>query len=722
MRCLTIALVLGCSALGATERINHAGRILGNLQTPTVATLFNTPQADTIVATMQVFPRTSAWNEVIENSPLLANSSAMISMIRSELLSTRRNLRAFYEMNYVLVPNGQTPVPIAFVTYPDESDPGPYPIPTNQPIELWPVGTGGLTLDQWQRDINGDGGDRHGLIVQPGTGDLYETWQMKKMPDNSWQASNGAKFNTNSNSLRPLGWTSGDAAGLAMFPALVRYDEVQRGEIEHAVRLVVKHTRRAYIYPATHHASNPSTTDPNVPAMGERLRLKASFVIPSSWTPEAKCVARAMKKYGCIVADNGNFFQISVTPDDRWPTGCFDNLWDVDVNQFEVVQTTGEGEGPRSPNPPTADAGADRSGSTGVPVNLPGAAGGGTGPISVLWSKYAGPGVVSFANSNLASTTATFATAGTYTLLLRVSDALHTPAYDAVVVSVTSGGAISGLTLSPNPIDGGYQSTANVTLASAAPSGGAVIALSDTLSILATPASVTVPAGLSSRSFQVSASVVNTSYTGSLIANYAGSQRVTSVTVQPGPTIQSLVLSPSAVVGGTSSTGRITLTKVAPFGGTTVTLSDSSAAVSMRATVKIPAGSTEVAFLASTVPVTATLNAMVSASIPGSAVGSVLNVKTAGLTSIAVSPTSVKGGVSVTGTVNLNGQAAGVGATVNLSDNGAMVSVPNSVSIPAGSTSVSFPVPTSPVSQTALVTITASRLGVTRATTLTVVP
>lgn len=564
------------------QRIDHAGRILGDLQLPTAPILFNTPQADQILATMQICPRTSAWNEVIENRPLLANSAAMIAMIRSELASNRRNLRAFYEMNFVLVPNSQPLVPIEFVTYPDESDPGPYPIPTNMPIELWPVNTEGQTLDQWQRDALGWGGDRHGLIVQPGNGNLFETWQRKKLSTGAWQASNGAKFDLNSNALRPLGWTSGDAAGLAMFPALVRYDEVQRGSIEHAVRLVVKHTRREYIYPATHHASNPSTTDPNVPAMGQRLRLKASFVIPSTWTPEAKCVARAMKKYGCIVADNGNFFQISVTPDDRWPVGAFDNLWDVDVNQFEVVQTTGANEGPRSPNPPVANAGADRSGQVGAPVALPGATSGGTGQVSALWTKYSGPGSVTFANPASASTSATFSAAGAYTLMLRASDAVHTPGFDAVVVTVTSGGAISNLTMTPNPVDGGYQATGTVTLALPAPSGGATVAITDTLSMLTPPATVVVPQGQTARSFSVAASVVNTAYVGNLIASYSGAQRVLSVTVQPGPAIQNLTLTPSAVTGGASLTGRVTLNKPAPTGGTTVSLTDSSAAVSMR--------------------------------------------------------------------------------------------------------------------------------------------
>ncbi len=177
---------------------------------------------------------------------------------------------------------------------------------------------------------------------------LWETWETRRIGSN-WQASNGAKFNLNSNQQRPAGWTSGDAAGLPMFPALVRYDEAERGMVEHACRLVVKRTRyNHFIYPATHYAAPPANTSSNLPAMGQRLRLKASFVIPENWNKEEKAVLRGLKKYGALVADNGNVFSISVTPDDRWPAKCFDHLRSISVTNFEVVQTTGPSEWPRS--------------------------------------------------------------------------------------------------------------------------------------------------------------------------------------------------------------------------------------------------------------------------------------------------------------------------------------------------------------------------------------
>ncbi len=151
-----------------------------------------------------------------------------------------------------------------------------------------------------------------------------------------------------------------------MFPALVRYDEAERGMIEHACRLVVAKSLKAYIYPATHYAS--SITNGNYPAMGQRLRLKSGFVVPSGWTKEEKAVLAGLKKYGAMVADNGNYFSISVTPDDRWPPRCFNDLTSISATNFEVIQTTGPNEGPRSPGAPVANAGPDQT----VPVGRAG--------------------------------------------------------------------------------------------------------------------------------------------------------------------------------------------------------------------------------------------------------------------------------------------------------------------------------------------------------------
>lgn len=441
-----LALTLGLPAAQA-ERINQEGRLLGNPPVVTSVLLFNTTNADAVVAAMQIFPVTNPWNEDISRRPLLANSDAMIARISSDLQSSRRTLRAFKEMNFVLVPDSQPTVPINFVDYPDESDldggtfpTGLYPIPGNLPVETWPSETEGQTLSEWQQDLNDWGGDRHAIIVKPGAGYIWETWQAKLVSGN-WEASNGAKFNLNSNGLRPAGWTSGDAAGLPMFPALVRFDECERGMVEHAMRIVVGKSRYGnYVYPATHYAAPEGNTSANLPMMGQRVRLKSSFVIPANWTKQEKAVLLGLKKYGALVADNGNFFSISVTPDDRWPEDCFNHLSTVGITNFEVVQSTGPLEGPRSPGAPVAFAGPDQVATVGVPLPLPGFVSFTNTAIPVnLWQLYSGPAGVTFANPALTNTTATFSVPGAYTLRLSASNGVHAVAYDAAVITVTAG-------------------------------------------------------------------------------------------------------------------------------------------------------------------------------------------------------------------------------------------------------------------------------------------
>lgn len=444
MRASLIALLIPVAAAFA-ERINHEGRILGPAPVVAVPTLFNTAAADAIVSAMQIMPLNSAWNEDVSQLPVLSNSDAMIAQIKADLAakgSGRQNLRLFSEMNFVLVPDAQAAQSIKFLKYPDESDldsgtypSGLYPIPSNLPIETWPVGTGSLTLSQWQQDVNNNGGDRHAVIVKPGAGYIWETWETK-LVGSAWQASNGAKFDLNSNALRPAGWTSADAAGLAMFPALVRYDECQRGMVEHAMRLVVAHTRLGPIYPATHQASTPPTSDPNTPAMGQRLRLKSSFAIPANYTSQEKAVLLALKKYGAIVADNGGFFSISTTPDDRYGSTLDHILNSVAITNFEVVQSTGATAGPRSPGAPTANAGGDQWIPVGTTAQLHASVTYGS-PVTISWKLYSGPAGVTFDNASQAETAATFPIPGTYTLMLGAADGIHAIAYDAVVITVT---------------------------------------------------------------------------------------------------------------------------------------------------------------------------------------------------------------------------------------------------------------------------------------------
>ena len=433
----------GFQTPAGTARINQEGRLLGSLPAVTNSILFNTTNSDAVVAAMQIFPVTNPWNECISNRPVLANSDAMIAQINTNVGSSHRYLELFQEMNYVFVPDSQRLVSNNFVDYPDQSDLnggvspyGLYPIPTNQPIEEWPTGTTN-TLLQWQ--TNHDNSDRHSITVQPGVGLVFETWNALRVGTN-WQAANGAIFNLNTNALRPDGWTSGDAAGFPMFPALVRYDECERGMVEHACRLVVVKSRSQHIYPATHDAGSVAATQTNYPAMGQRLRLKAGFVIPASWTKEEKALSLGLKKYGAMVADNSSSFcSISITPDDRWGGAFADfSAAGIAITNFEVIQTTGTNEGPRSPGALVAMAGPGQTTLAGVPLSLSGVVLYSNAPPAIQWSLYSGPGTASFGNAALTNTTVAFSVPGSYTLELSAADGVHAVAFDAVDITVTN--------------------------------------------------------------------------------------------------------------------------------------------------------------------------------------------------------------------------------------------------------------------------------------------
>jgi hypothetical protein len=176
--------------------------------------------------------------------------------------------------------------------------------------------------------------------------------------------------------------------------------------------------------------------------MGQRVRLKSTFAIPDAWTLPEKAILKALKKYGALVSDNGNFFSISVAPDDRWPTNAFDHLPTVGITNFEVIQTTGENEGPRSPGAPMALAGADQFVAFGQPATLQGFVIATNAPTTNSWKLYSGPGTVAFGNASQTNTTANFSAPGVYTLLLSAEDGVHAVAFDAVVVTVTQAIAV----------------------------------------------------------------------------------------------------------------------------------------------------------------------------------------------------------------------------------------------------------------------------------------
>lgn len=293
--------------------------------------MFNTPAADRILATMQIFPKDNPWNADVSQWPLHPNSKNII-----ESIGANKPLRYNPDMSFILVPPDQKMVEVKVVGYPGESDKGPFPVPESQPIEGWPAfyrrywNNKKITLDQVQRDKSG--GDRHAIVVDPVGGRLYEFFVMRKT-DGGWQAAQASVFDLKTNKVRPDGWTSADAAGLPIFPAVVRYDDIQRGIVNHAMRVTIRRTRRTYVYPARHYASR--LTDVNLPRMGERIRLKADYDI-SKFSPPVQAILKGLKKHGMLVADNGIDWAISVTPDLRIPV-LHEELRRIRGSAFEVV-------------------------------------------------------------------------------------------------------------------------------------------------------------------------------------------------------------------------------------------------------------------------------------------------------------------------------------------------------------------------------------------------
>jgi hypothetical protein len=272
-----------------------------------------------------VFPPDNPWNTDISGYPVHENSDAIIASIGADV-GMHADFGTVWDgapigIPWVDVAGDQSRVPVEF-DYADESDPGPYPIPPDAPIEGGPDG----------------GGDRHVIAFDRDNCVLYELFSAYPQGGgSSWTAGSGAIFDLTSNDLRPDGWTSADAAGLPVFPGLVRYDEVvEQGQINHALRFTVERSRNAYIPPATHEAADDNSAD--LPPMGLRLRMKADYDC-SGLAQEIQVICTALKTYGMFVADNGTNWYLSGAPDDRWND---DNLHDIDGitgSAFEVVYT-----------------------------------------------------------------------------------------------------------------------------------------------------------------------------------------------------------------------------------------------------------------------------------------------------------------------------------------------------------------------------------------------
>lgn len=321
--CLKSLFILGCASAVLLLSANFSAALPVSAavarHAPHQENIRTAPRAEPLLGGCPLFPADSIFNTPIDTLPVDANSDAYINSIGADTGLHPDFGAGEWDgkpigIPYNIVPRRQTLLPVKFL-YADESDAGPYPIPAAPKIE--------------------GGSDRHILIVQRRRCILYELYAARKTRRGTWRAGSGAIWNLKSNALRPDGWTSADAAGLPMTPLLARYAEVAGGEINHALRFTANQTRGGYIWPARHEASD--ITDPNVPPMGQRFRLKASFDV-SSYSPQTRVVLNALKKYGMFLADNGSDWYISGEPNENWDNDALvSELRQVKGSDFEAV-------------------------------------------------------------------------------------------------------------------------------------------------------------------------------------------------------------------------------------------------------------------------------------------------------------------------------------------------------------------------------------------------
>jgi hypothetical protein len=315
---IAVAIGVAAASPSATSSVLGPYPGLGGCQ------VFPDPPAS-LPATAPSQPDQTAWRQDISKAPVAPNSAAIVAYIRAhggDHLHPDFGSPRAYGFPYAVVGAGQRRFPIHYTAYGSESDRGPFPIPSNAPTE------GGRRSD----------GDRHVLVVDRSRCMLYELYRafFKRRGTPHWNADSGVSWNLHSAALRPDSWTSADAAGLPIFPGLVRYDEIRAGRIDHAIRVTFESTRDAWVHPASHCAGD--TSNPNAPPMGMRLRLKASYGL-GGFSGGARVIAEALKRYGMIVADNGSNWFFSGTSDRRWNDGNLNQLKRIPGSAFEVVKS-----------------------------------------------------------------------------------------------------------------------------------------------------------------------------------------------------------------------------------------------------------------------------------------------------------------------------------------------------------------------------------------------
>jgi len=478
-------------------------------------------------APLPLFPSDNWWNADISAAPVDGGSASYIAFINNG--GTRRLHPDFggeaspgsvdvYGMPYAIV-NGSQPKQAVTFDYWDESD--GVDMATGQGIPFYPIPSQAATQQHW---VEGGAagnidqrtqGDRHLFVIDCTNRYLYELYNVYfNSSQAKWYAGSGAFFDLNANNRRPDGWTSADAAGLAIFPGLVRYDEAWNGaiaDIGHAFRVTVRATN-GYVYPASHRAGSTA----GAPPMGARLRLKTSVngLDPALRTsdPNVRKIFRAMQKYGLIVADNGSDMYISGTFDTRWNNDVLNPAFStLSASDFDVVQ--------------------------------------------LGWKPTA------------------------------------------------AGVAVAAVSASPSSVVGGGGATGTVSLSASAPAGGASVLLSSASGAVTVPAAVTVAQGMTSATFGIATSAVTMPTSTTISASYGGVTKATTFTVTPAsaPALASVALTSTSIVGGTSTTGRATLTAPAGSGGAVVTLRSSNPTlVGVPASVVVPAGATSATFTVTT--------------------------------------------------------------------------------------------------------------------------
>ncbi len=669
-----------------------------------------------------VFPANNVWNTPVNNLPVDANSSAYINTIGSSTPLHPDFSASGGGIPYNIVPASQ---PLVTVNFADNSqgDPGPYPIPANAQVE--------------------SGSDHHVLVVDQGNCKLYELWLASLNSDGiTWSANNGAVFDLNSDILRPSGWTSADGAGLPILPGLIRYDETMSGQINHAIRLTAPQTRNQFLWPARHYAS--SLSGQQYPPMGQRFRLKASFDV-TPYPFEVQVILNALKTYGAILADNGSSWYLTGAPDPRWNDSNLHTISQVVGNNMEAV------------NESSLEVESNSGAVTGSTLALAGiyldqrevrAANAVNAEAILTAPAPSGGAMVAISSSDSQAVSAPSSVtipAGamsapvpiTINSITQTTPVVLSPMYKSVtspspvlLVDGTSGKTaplLSAMSLSPTTI-GGTNVTGNVTLTSAAPSGGTTVALSSSnTSAASVPSSVKVAAGVLTSPFVVTTYNQTANASATIDGSLNGESLGIQITVTPGSSdsLTSLTVVPATAPGGSNLTGTVTLSGPAPSGGIVVALSSSNtSAATVPSTVTVPASSNTATFTVSTHTQISNATANISATLGGTtkqvSITVTAPVIVAGLT---VSPTTAVGGTNLTGTITLSGPAPAGGTVVTLSSsNRAVATVPGSITIVSGAITGTFTVTTLPQSSNGTATITASANGTSQTATVTVTP